>query len=235
MTVVMVTMFIIGATLAYYIPMVPYILFLFGGIGWLIGVIESMAAAPLVAVGIMYPEGGHEIMGKAEPAVMILTNIFIRPSLMIIGFIGGISLSYVGVWLLNAGFARASVAMTAGVQGWAWVFMPIAMMSIYTALVIQIINQSFALIHILPDEVLRWVGGGGKQLGEGAAGGEGAVRGAFKEDMGAFGKGAAEHRKAADEAGEAGGKEDKGGEGGGKHGGFAPSGEHAKGPGSNKT
>ncbi len=188
LSVLMGILFLLGATLAYYIPMVPYILFLFGGIGWLIGVIESMAAAPLVAVGIMYPEGSHEIMGKAEPAVMLLTNIFIRPSLMVIGFIAGISLSYVGVWLLNAGFARAALAMAAGTQGLAWIFMPIAMMSIYTALIVQIINQSFGLIHLLPDEVLRWVGGGGKQFGE--AQGEQGVRKAFGEDMAGIGRGA---------------------------------------------
>jgi defect in organelle trafficking protein DotA len=188
LTATLVGMFIMGATLAYYVPLIPYILFLFGGMGWLIGVIESIAAAPLVALGIAYPEE-HEILGKAQPAVMLLTNIFIRPSLMVIGFIAGISLSYVGVWLLNLGFKNSLVALTAGAQGLAWVFMPIAILSIYTLLVVQILNQAFSLIHVLPDEVLRWVGGGNKQFGE--ARGEEAVKGGFKDDMGSVGKGLA--------------------------------------------
>jgi hypothetical protein len=190
LTAILILCFVVGSTLCFYLPMVPYILFLFGGIGWLIGVIESIAAAPLVALGIAYPEG-HELLGKADPAVMLLTNIFIRPSLMVIGFIAGISLSYVGVWLLNAGFSRAYKGMLAtGPTGMAWIFSGLAILSIYTALIVQIINQAFSLIHVLPDEVLRWVGGGGKQFGE--AQGEQAVRGGVKGDFDQTSKGGAD-------------------------------------------
>lgn len=189
-TAILTLCFVMGATLAFYLPMIPYILFLFGGIGWLIGVIESIAAAPLVALGVAYPEG-HELLGKADPAVMLLANIFIRPSLMVIGFIAGISLSYVGVWLLNTGFARAYQGMLdhKSIQGLAWIFSGLAILSIYTALIVQIINQAFSLIHVIPDEVLRWVGGSGKQFGE--AQGEQAVRSGVRGDMEATGRGSA--------------------------------------------
>jgi defect in organelle trafficking protein DotA len=189
LTTLLIAMFVMGATLAYYVPLIPYILFLFGGVGWIIGVIESIVAAPLVALGIAYPEE-HEILGKAQPAVMLLTNIFIRPSLMVIGFIAAISLTYVGIWLLNLGFANSLVALTAGTRGFAWIIAPIAILAIYTLLVVQILNQAFGLIHVLPDEVLRWVGGGGKQFGE--AKGEEAVKAGFKEDAGAIGRGMVE-------------------------------------------
>ena len=96
----------IGFSTAYYVPMLPYMIFTFGAIAWLMAVIEAMVAAPIVALGITYPEG-HEAFGKGESAIMILMNIFLRPSMMIIGFIAAISLSYVGVWVLNAGFDNA--------------------------------------------------------------------------------------------------------------------------------
>ncbi len=35
---------------------------------------------------------------------MILLNVFFKAALMIIGYISGIALSYVGVWILNTGF-----------------------------------------------------------------------------------------------------------------------------------
>lgn len=190
LTALLLLMLTVGAMLAFYVPLIPYILFLFGGIGWLIGVIESIAAAPLVALGIAYPEE-HEILGKAQPAIMLLANIFIRPSLMVIGFIAGISLSYVGVWLLNAGFGKASIVpILSTAQPGTLFFLPMAILSIYTALIVQIINQSFGLIHVIPDEVLRWVGGGGRQFGEAA--GEQGVKQAFTGDMGTMGKGFAE-------------------------------------------
>jgi defect-in-organelle-trafficking protein DotA len=69
-------------------------------------VIEAMVAAPIVALGITHPEG-HDAFGKGEQAVMILMNVFLRPAMMIIGYVAAIALCYVGVWMLNAGFQHA--------------------------------------------------------------------------------------------------------------------------------
>lgn len=96
----------IGFITAYYIPILPYMIFTLGTLAWLMVVIEAMVAAPIVALGITHPEG-HEAFGKGEHAVMILLNVFLRPSMMIIGYIAAITLSYVSVWLLNAGFDNA--------------------------------------------------------------------------------------------------------------------------------
>ncbi|TAL59326.1 MAG: type IV secretion protein DotA [Legionella sp.] len=96
----------IGFTTAYFIPILPYMIFTFGSIAWLISVIEAMVAAPIVALGVTHPEG-HDAFGKGEAAIMILLNVFLRPAMMIIGYISAISLSYVGVWILNAGFDHA--------------------------------------------------------------------------------------------------------------------------------
>ena len=96
----------IGFSTAYYVPMLPYILFTFGSIAWLMAVIEAMVAAPIVALGVTHPEG-HEAFGKSDPAIMILMNVFLRPSMMIIGYITAISLCYVSVWIINAGFDHA--------------------------------------------------------------------------------------------------------------------------------
>lgn len=96
----------VGFITAYYVPLIPYMIFLFGSLAWFMAVIEAMVAAPIVALGVIHPEG-HDIFGKGEAAIMILMNVFLRPAMMIIGFITAISLSYVGIWVLNAGFDRA--------------------------------------------------------------------------------------------------------------------------------
>lgn len=96
----------IGFTTAYYLPILPYMIFTFGSIAWLIAVIEAMVAAPIVALGVTHPEG-HDAFGKGEAAIMLLMNVFLRPAMMIIGYISGIALSYVSVWVLNAGFDQA--------------------------------------------------------------------------------------------------------------------------------
>ena len=98
-------MFTIGFMDAYYVPMLPYMIFTFGSIAWFLAVMEAMVAGPIVGLGITHPEG-HDAFGKAEAAFMILINVFLRPALMTIGYIGGITVSYVAVYTVNAGFAH---------------------------------------------------------------------------------------------------------------------------------
>lgn len=159
---IMIALFSVGLIMAFYLPMIPFIIFTFGVIGWFIAVIEAVISAPLVAIGIGNPEG-HAIMGKASPAVAQLANIFLRPSLMIFGLLVGMSISYVGVWLVNIGFAHAFAGATGNSTG---IFKPIALSVIYTLIVMQIMHKSFSMIYLLPDEWAKWVGANVKGFGK---------------------------------------------------------------------
>ncbi len=185
----------VGFTTAYYIPLLPYVIFTFGALGWLISVIEAMVAAPIVALGVTHPEG-HDAFGKGEAAIMILVNVFLRPSMMIIGYITAIALSYVGVWILNAGYDQAVSFMQqehtdnsvlvegllgsspsssgSGIGGvsytdWAGIYAFFFSILTYTTLYLTIIQKSFTLITYLPDKVLRWIGGTPESIGQEAS------------------------------------------------------------------
>lgn len=181
----------IGFTTAYYIPILPYVIFTFGAVAWLISVIEAMVAAPIVALGVTHPEG-HDAFGKGEAAIMILINVFLRPSMMIIGYISAIALSYVGVWILNAGFDTAisfiqqanpnagglekglgavsdMASGTGGYSDWAGVYAFFFSILAYTSMYLVLIQKSFTLISYLPDKVLRWIGGSPESLGQESA------------------------------------------------------------------
>jgi defect-in-organelle-trafficking protein DotA len=181
-------LFVNGCVMAFYIPMIPFIIFTFTAIGWFIGVIEAMAAGPIIALGITHPEG-QPIMGKADTAVMLLAGIFLRPSLMIIGFIAGIILSYVSIWFLNQGFFEAftlsAITNFSGVIAFL-IGIP-ALLFMYVALVIAILNQSFALIYLLGDRVLGWLGAQSQQIGDMAAKGLQAAESGVQSGMGKFG------------------------------------------------
>lgn len=156
---------------AYYIPFLPYMLFMFGSIGWLITVIEAMVAAPIVALGVAHPEG-HDALGKSEQGLMILLNVFLRPAMMVIGYISGIALSYVGIWLMNAGFQNVFNYMKSApgwgnsMMPWAYVFGFFFTSLLYTTTYLTIVQKAFTLIAVLPDKVLRWIGGQGEQTGQ---------------------------------------------------------------------
>jgi len=174
----------IGFTTCYYIPLLPYLIFTFGVIAWLFTVIEAMVAAPIMALGVTTPEG-EGILGKGEHGVLLLVNVFLRPSMMVIGFITAIALTYICIWVLNAGFdiaagflkVQSSEVAKAGmgydnIYGIQWGDFPFAQLLgcmfyvvIYIGLYLTIIQKSFTLIFLLPDKVLRWIGGHPETIG----------------------------------------------------------------------
>lgn len=187
------TMIGIGFVTAYYVPFLPYMIFTFGSIAWLMAVIEAMVAAPIVALGITHPEGEGPF-GKGEQAIMILMNVFLRPAMMIIGYIAAITLSYVSVWIINAGFGNvvtfiqgpagtfvfsvtaspdptnpSSNTIGAGYTGWAGVYGLFFSILIYTSMYLTVVQKAFTLIAVLPDKVLRWIGGPAEQVGQDAS------------------------------------------------------------------
>lgn len=177
----------IGFITAYYIPFMPYMIFTFGSIAWLMAVIEAMVAAPIVALGVTHPEG-EGAFGKAEQAIMILLNVFLRPAMMIIGFIAAISLSYVSVWVINAGFSNVvtivqgdpnvtfsggldkydpgKINTTTGYSSWAGIYGFFFSILIYTIMYVTVVQKAFTLITYLPDKVLRWIGGQPEGIGQ---------------------------------------------------------------------
>ncbi len=170
-SIIPIAMFIIlvflglGLTLAVYTPMIPYMLFTFGALNWFIATIETMIGGPLLAIGLLHPEG-HEVWGQAEKSLMLILNIFLRPSLMIFGMIGGMLMSYTVVMMINFAFLNV-VTMVSGSS--ANIIEMIFFMVLYTSLFTTSMNKCFDLIHIVPDKVMRWIGGGGEQFGEGSS------------------------------------------------------------------
>jgi defect-in-organelle-trafficking protein DotA len=151
-------LYLVGLTLGVYVPLIPYIIFFFAVMGWLLAVLESIIAAPLVALGITYPEGS-EMWGKADPALMLLTNIFLRPSLMIFGLMAGMLISYIGVSFINTTFVPV-VHGTHGIfTGSIHPLEFLMLLIVYGGIIVAFLNQTFSLIHIIPDQVLRWIGG----------------------------------------------------------------------------
>lgn len=158
LTVWMSINFILGSMLSYYVPLIPFFLFIFGSITWFAVVLEAILAAPLVALGITHPDG-HDFLGKAEQSIMLLASVFLRPVLMVFGFIFGIILSFVGLSLFNRGFGIAVQFLTEYNGDIFAIVYQTAMMAIYTAAVLAIINRSFSMIYEVPNKVLRWIGG----------------------------------------------------------------------------
>ncbi len=148
-----------GVSLGLYVPLIPFLIFSFTAVGWMILCIETLVAAPIVALGITSP--GQDYLGKAAPAVMLITNVFLRPSLMIIGFIAAARLLQSIVGMINFGFEAFMAQAFSGMA--LLLFGNLAIVIIYAGVLVAVIHQVFSLTYILPDKVIRWIGGQAEQ------------------------------------------------------------------------
>jgi len=150
-------LWVAGLTLGLYVPLIPYLVFTFGAIGWIILVIEAMLGASLIALTFIVPS--EDEIGKAGHALVILLGLFLRPALMVLGFILAIQLLYVAISMLNFGFWATLMASTGGASG-VGMFGMVAVLLMYAAIATGIVHEAFSLIYLLPNKVLRWMGGG---------------------------------------------------------------------------
>ncbi len=153
-------LWVAGLTLGLYIPMIPYLVFTFSALSWIILVIEAMLAAPLIALGLIVPN--EDEMGKAGHAIAILLGIFLRPALMVLGFIMAIQLLIVAIGMLNVGFWASLMSATGGSSG-VGVFGLIAVLLLYASIALGMVHEAFSLIYLVPNKVMRWIGAGGEQ------------------------------------------------------------------------
>ena len=167
-----------GAILAYYVPMYPFIVYTFAAVGWLIMVIEGMAAAPLVCMGLTHPEG-HDFLGKAEQALMLFLGIFLRPALMVIGLITAMIVSFVAFHMLIAAFGQIYISLTGGNLGpghaevnsaaviygggdtdaLANFITDVVTLVIFGMITMELVEQCYKLIYQLPNNIMTWIGG----------------------------------------------------------------------------
>ncbi len=153
---IVIPMYLIGAGLSIYLPLVPFIIWFGAIINWLVVVLEAIIAAPLWAMTHLDGEG--EGMGaRSAHGYIFLLNVIVRPFLMVVGFFGGGACMVVGGTFLNEmyGIAIANVqfdSMTGLVSVIGFLF-------VYFTISVTLIHSCFNLILIVPDQVINWVGG----------------------------------------------------------------------------
>ena len=156
--------FFVSMIMSVYFPLIPILLFIFSGIGWMISVVEAMVAGPIVAIGMTHPEG-HDLMGKAEQSMMLLFSVFIKPPVIIIAYIISIIMMFIAMELVDDSFIHVLVDITqqlvrnpnATPLGNQMVLGGVGL--IYFYVVWKVIEQVFSLIYVVPDKILRWIGG----------------------------------------------------------------------------
>lgn len=143
-------------TLAYYIPMMPVILWITLVAAYVLIVIEAVVATPLAVIMAATPEGEGIAGQRMESAIKMLASVLLRPSLMIIGLFASIFLAKIAYVLFIALFWPQATSYVGD-----GLFSTIATVVIYVSVLHQIISKSISVMDTLPSSILQWIGGGG--------------------------------------------------------------------------
>jgi defect-in-organelle-trafficking protein DotA len=172
----------------------PALIFLFSVIAWLFAAIEAMFASPLIAIGLTNPEG-HEVLGRVEQAVMLLVGVFLRPILTLMGLMLGIFFAHIAVDLYNGIFLRLipiylytlkdSVLLN---QELIRVFFASGLVVLYVYAMLVVIEQCYSMIYMIPDRVLRWIGGPQDSAGSGVGGALQSISAGLSQDTASAGQ-----------------------------------------------
>jgi conjugal transfer/type IV secretion protein DotA/TraY len=146
-----------GFFLAYFLPALPFILWMSGVLGWLVLVVEGIAAAPLWVAAHALPEGEGLAGNAGRQGYLIFLGILLRPPLMVFGFLVAMALvtavgRIIGFVFSVFGFAFLTETF-AGISGF------MAFSVILGAVVVTAVWKLFGLMSSLPDRVVSWIGG----------------------------------------------------------------------------
>ncbi len=149
-----------GVSLGIYLPLMPGMTYCSGVISWYMMVIETMVAGPIVALGLISP--GQDHMGESKGAVLMLLNVFLRPSLMVMGMVFGAKMfDLFAIYFSNIMmYGFDFIGRKAGFDAWFGIIF-FVFWFFYAFSIVGIAQRCYALIYILPDRVITWIGGHG--------------------------------------------------------------------------
>ncbi len=158
MSMIVGAMFSAGVTLAFVLPMMPFIRFMFGILTWLLSLFETVIAIPIIALAHIKLDGDGIAGPMAKTAYLLTLQLFLRPTLMVFGLIVALLLFNVMIVALNEFYSNAIRSVEGG-AGELSAVAGIVYTVMYVSLAYALANSSFKAIDLIPSRVLNWIGG----------------------------------------------------------------------------
>ncbi|WP_249198616.1 MULTISPECIES: DotA/TraY family protein [Gluconobacter] len=146
-----------GLTLAFVLPMIPWVMWMAGVAGWLILVCEGVIAVPLWMLAHM-TMSGEGLHGHAKAGYALIFNVLFRPTLMLFGLFLGYFVFDAMSWLIHQTFGVAAGFVLS--HGWIVTNLigVVVMLGMYVMVHITLALMCFRLIAILPERVPAMIG-----------------------------------------------------------------------------
>jgi hypothetical protein len=152
---------LLGLTLSIYVPMIPFLAYILSVLGWLLSVLEAIVAAPVIALGVTHPRG-HDFLGRAEQAFILILSLFVKPIGIVIGFIFSVILVFVSFLIfhqmVDPFFFDLLTKFESQGSNFYNYFPFIFGLFVYVYAATTIVNLCFQLTYRLPNYLARWIG-----------------------------------------------------------------------------
>lgn len=172
----------LGFVLFYIIPFLPFIYFFFAVGGWIKAIFEAMVGVPLWALAHIRIDGEGLPGDAAMGGYYLILEIFLRPILIIFGFIASITIFTAQVQILNEiwyvvvpNVGGANITQAAGIGAGRTPggidFVRSAVDEFFFTILYAIICYmmamgSFKLVDQIPNHILRWMGANVSTFGD---------------------------------------------------------------------
>lgn len=156
---------IVGVLLSYVLPMMPALIWIGVLVGWFIQIIEAVIAASLWAILHLHPNGDDMAGGGANGYKLILGIIF-RPVLSVFGLIAALLSLQIFGQFINKIFADAFLVSQQDSGLFIWLVGLIVAPLMYCAFMYTIVKKLFEIVHVIPDQLMQWAGGGHSNVGD---------------------------------------------------------------------
>lgn len=170
----------VGFVLFYVVPFLPFVYFFFAVGGWVKGIFEAMVGAPLWALGHLRIDGNGLPGEGAMNGYYLIFEVFIRPLLIVFGFLAGVLIFGAMAAVLNEIWGTVvenvsgnSADDTVEREGLDY-YLDIARGAVdqlfftilYAIIMYMMALSSFKLIDLIPNNILRWMGSSASSFGD---------------------------------------------------------------------
>lgn len=163
--------FTLGFILFYVVPFMPFIYFFFAFGGWIKSIFEAMVGIPLWALSLLRIDGEGIPGPNGLDGLLLIFEIFLRPILIIFGFIAAVTIFAAlvkvlhDIWYLvvtnltgHEDITKATAKGPGSIEFYRHPIDQFFYTVLYAVIVYLIGTSCFKLIDGIPNQMLRWMG-----------------------------------------------------------------------------
>lgn len=158
-------LFTAGFTLAYILPMMPFIMWMGVILGWMIMAVEAIIISSLWMAMHLHPNG-DDLVGRGANGYSLLLSLILRPVFAVFGLIASINIINILGTVINKVWGSAFLLSQSDSGVFFLLCGLVASPLIYCGFMFVMVKKCFSVTSTIADELLKWFGGSGSQLGQ---------------------------------------------------------------------